>query len=143
MNIIQATSRGKDLTGLPLGTHLNVRIGGQLSELRSVAESFIPPPYGPIKRRMHIYFICGIPDITTILKNKEEHYRECIYAEEPQTTIDRLTHELQQCKESLVRRGALPIFATIARVSLANYNNYFVTKNKTSYLKHSEDYTVM
>ena len=43
----------------------------------------------------------------------------------------------------MIRRRALPIFATITRISIADYNNWFVEKNMTSVLKHSENYPQM
>ena len=96
MNYVLTSSRGKDipLSGLPEGTQLIVRFGGRLRELRSEAEDFLSPSFGPIRRRNHIYFLCGIPDITTILKNDTPKYRECIYSEDPQVTIKRYTSEL-------------------------------------------------
>ena len=81
--------------------------------------------------------------MTEILKDRNQHYRECIYSEESQVTIDRFTTELQSCKDYLVRHGALPIFATVPRLSIANYNNFFVSHNTTSFLRYSAEYPAM
>ena len=143
MNVVLASSRGKDLKlkDLPEGTVISVTHGGLLSELRSEAENFIPPPYGPCKRRMHIYFLCGIPNITKLIKSHK--YKECVYDEESDITVNRYHTELKNCQESILKHGALPIFATITRINIANFNNFLYTHGKTSCLQLSENYKDM
>ena len=126
-SIVLASSRGKGLAGLlPADTIISVRPGAMLSQLRREAESAIPPNHSSTKKRRHFYFLCGIPNLTRLLKSS--NYRECIFDEEPSNSIDKYCRELKECQKSLLRRGALPIFATIARANLQIYNNHFIEK---------------
>ena len=119
MNAIFASSRGLGLDDLlPSGTTISVISGGKINQLRKLAEDSIPPSQGLSGRRLHCYFLCGILDITSIQKNSREHYRECIYTENPDTTIDKIQNDLLECQKSLLERGALPIFCTIPNVNI-------------------------
>ena len=143
MNIILASSRGKDLGDhLPSGTILDFTSGATLSILTEKAKNFLPPPYA-LSRRYHIYFLCGVPDITRLGKDKPEHYRECVYDENPATTSERYCSELRQTQRDISARGAIPIFYTIAKVNLEKYNLHSLNKNYTSHLKLQDQYPVM
>ena len=143
MNVICASSRGKDLAEyLPSGTSLDFTSGATLSLLTSQAKDFLPPPYG-LSRRYHVYFLCGVPDITRLVKDKSEHYRECVYDEDPEITKDRYASELRKCQQEIKACGALPIFCTIARVNLEKYNHHTLHKHYTSHLKLQDQYSDM
>ena len=143
MNKVIATSRGKGLQRfLPAGTTVSVRGGGLIDELICDADSVLPPYMGQSKRT-HLYFVFGIPDITKLLKNFENHHRETIFDEEPSVTSDRILKKIRKCQTHFVERGALPIFCTIPRVNLAKYNLFGLLNNKTSTLNYVNQYATM
>ena len=143
MNVVVASSRGAKVQKyLPKGTYVSLIEGGRLHQLLELAIDSLPPPYG-LKRRYHVYFLCGIPDITRLVKDYREGHRECIYDEDPAVTAERYYAELQDCQNAIKCRGALPIFVTIPKTNLDKYNHYCLEHNKTSVLKFTDQYPAM
>ena len=141
MSIVVASSRGfklgQDLPGIPV----EAIPGATLETLRETAESFIPPPSGLCRRRIHFYFLCGVPDISRLVKGP--NYRECIYDEEPSATAERYCNNLSSCQQSILRHGALPVFATIPKFNIEIYNNDQLSKGNTSVLHYEDQYKSM
>ena len=143
MNIVVASSRGVGLSErLPKNTSVSITEGGRLSSLLATAKTLLPPPYG-LTRRYHVYFLCGVPNITRLVKVRSERYRECVYDEDPSVTAERYQAELRDCQKEILSRGALPIFCTITKVNLHNYNIFCLDKNRTSHLKLMDKYPEM
>ena len=141
---VYAASRGKGLADfIPPDTRVHIDFGGKLHELRNAAESSIPPNHGLSGRRMHFYFLCGIPDITSLLKEPEENYRESIFIEDPEITKNRYQNELLECQRSILERGAVPIFCTIPSVNIDIYNKFLLSTGKTSKLCYANEYEKM
>ena len=144
MSIILATSRGADLADhLPFGTTVKVMPGAKLQDLKDEAKKILPPPSSRIVRRQHVYFLCGVPDLSTLQKNNSPKYRECIYNFEPLTKAQQYQNQLRECRDEILRCGALPIFATIPKFNLEIYNNHLLAKNYTTYLQYQDDYKEM
>ena len=143
MNIVIASSRGAGLQAhLPKGSYVTTMPGGRLTTLMNKAKDDIPPPHG-LTKRYHIYFLCGVPDITSLVKDRNENYRECIYNNEPSHTTDNYVMDLKECQREILKCGALPIFATITKINIRNYNMHSLDNNKTSCLKFSDKYQIM
>ena len=142
MNIVVASSRGRGLKEfLPTKTKVKVIGGGSINRLKNEAMKLLPPPHG--RKRAHIYFVCGIPDITSLDRIPGENYSESVYQELPHVTVDRYVKKIKNCQNFFVERGAVPVFATIPRVNLAKYNLYLLLNKITSHLKHSDQYKIM
>ena len=142
MNVIFASSRGFGLNKfLPSGTTVEAISGGTIGDLTEKAKLVLPPPYG-LKQRVHAYFLCGIPDITTLAKD-DYGYRECIYLESPLETADRYLQDLEKCRNTILELGSLPIFATIPKCNLEIYNNHMLNDGSTSQLKYQDQYAKM
>lgn len=143
MNIVVSSSRGVGLSEhLPTGTWVSIAEGGKLKSLLETAKEMLPPPHG-LSRRYHVYFLCGVPDITRLIKKYSEHYRECVYDEDPSATADRYHAELGDCQKEILKCGALPIFCSITKVNIAKYNLSCLLTNKTSTLRLTDQYQHM
>ena len=144
MNIIVASSRGAKLNehGISKDITVSVTSGGTLNQLKDQALK-ITAPSSRLGRRDHIYFVGGVPDITKLVKNYRERYRECIYDEEPSVTAERHLAAMKDCQRCFLERGALPIFSTIPKVHLTKYNVYNLLNSKTSSLKLTDKYSDM
>ena len=65
--IVVAASRGVGLKDfLPEGTRVSITGGGSIDQLKQEAMYVLPSSLG--SKRYHIYFLCGIPDITKFEK---------------------------------------------------------------------------
>ena len=149
MNVVVASSRGFDIQEhLPEGTISESKAGGKLIKTLTPLAKSLTPYANQHYKRPHIYFVCGIPDITELIKSPENspyHYREVIFVEEPSICIKRYQNDLETCQREILRHGALPIFATIPQYSIEIYNNHILTCKhpKTSHLHHNLDYKTM
>ena len=143
--IVMASSRGKGLGAyLPEGTLVSVSDGATLGDLQEAAKEFLPPPSGlACGYRYHMYFLCGVPNITRLVKCSKEHYRECIYDEDPLVTAERYLAELGGCQKDMMAKGVLPVFCSITKVNLYHYNQSFINKKWTSSLKYQDQYPIM
>ena len=114
-----ASSRGKGLGAyLPEGTLVSVTDGATLGDLQEAAKEFLPPPSGlACGYRYHMYFLCGVPNITRLVKGSKEHYRECIYDEDPLVTAERYLAELRGCQKDMMAKGVLPIFFLLPKLT--------------------------
>ena len=140
--IVVAASRGVGLKDfLPEGTRVSITGGGSIDQLKQEAMYLLPSSLG--SKRYHIYFLCGIPDITKFERKFNEHYKECVYLEEPSVTSERYLAKLKNCQSFFVERGALPIFCTIPKVLLAKYNLFRLLSGKTATLRLTEQYAKM
>ena len=144
MSVILASSRGEGLQGyLPAGTTVTFIPGAKLADLTDKAKAIIPPPSSRIIKRTHVYFLCGVPDLSKLEKSYNPKYRECIFDKDPSALADQYKNQLRSTQQEILRHGALPIFPTIPKFSLEIYNNHQLEKNNTSYLKHQENYKQM
>ena len=156
MDVVVASSRGFELEeGLkkefkdifPPGTLIKAITGGKLKHLTPLAKE-LTPSYTHSKRP-HIYFVCGVPDISEIVRspNKTHYfYKEVIYVEEPEKTIERVKELLDTTQRDIIKHGALPVFSTIPQFNIEIYNNHMLTckKPKTKHLHHTKtDYDTM
>ena len=148
MDVVVGSSRAFDIVPhMSPGTTVEALPGGKLKNLVPLAKTITPPTY-KLSRRPHIYFLCGVPDLSELIKSPEHHpyhYKEVIYVEEPSDTINRYKIALDYAQREIVRHGALPVFATIPQFSLEIYNKHMHTCKppKTQHSHHTADYTTM
>ena len=143
MNVLLAPSRGCDLKDLtPKEVPLTARVisGGSLKKLNSIAKSspsIASPRFSTTPT--HVYIMAGIPDITEKLHGPH-NYTEYIYNNTPQSTIQNIKNDMQEIANTIISRGAKPIFGTIAPINILKYNTFLKEKCKTSMLKHTHQY---
>ena len=87
MKRVLTSSRGEGLEPyLPADVTVSSTKGGKLEDLAKDALSELPPPYGRTTKRTHFYFVCGVPNVSRLVKNYDSGYRECIYDAKPEET---------------------------------------------------------
>ena len=146
MNVIVSSSRGGPLKRIfHPGTTVNSTPGGKLKGLTNTAVRLLPPPHR-LPNKTHVYFVCGVPDITEKIdftNRRHFHYREIIYVSDPATTIKKLKTQFETTQSEILQHGAIPIFATILKFNLSIYNLYLRKTNRTSVLYHTDHYKEM
>ena len=146
MNIFVAASRGggirKRVQDFTLYT--DVIPGAKLSALTTKAISKIPSPRRTIGTT-HVYIMGGLPDITQKLKAPHKHikYTECIYTEPTTDTITRITKEIDESAEKIIKAGARPCFCTISSSNIEKYNQTLLRQRKTHSLHYKDEYNTM
>ena len=146
MNVIVSSSRGGPLKRrLPPGTTVNSTPGGKLKGLTNTAVRLLPPPHR-LPNKTHVYFVCGVPDITEKIDStnrRHYNYREIIYVSDPARTIEKLKTQFETTQSEILQHGVIPIFATIPKFNLSIYNLYLRKTNRTSVLYHTDHYKEM
>ena len=87
--------------------------------------------------------MAGLPDITVLVKNKSQNYKECIYESDPQETINKVKDEIDHCTNLIKQAGAITIFCTVTHANLKQYNESLLSDNKTAFLKYTSLYANM
>ena len=147
MDLIMATSRGAGIAPHIQNHHLSRPIivdthkGAFISSLADIACNILEDsPFNP-SNPPYIYFVAGLPDITH--KEQGPHYQEFIFIESPQEAVDRVMTIISNAQIQILNANAIPIFATIAPMSLQTWNFERLHQHKTSYLLHSHQYEDM
>ena len=96
----------------------------------------------------YIYYIAGLPDLTTKLKWRNfggrRQYEEIVFGpEEPNDVADRVRGTMLTSAETIHRAGGIPVFATIATCSLEAWNRIRLEQQKTTHLNHFKEYDTM
>ena len=148
MNILLADSRGGGLSNkLPgyFGAEL-VKPGATIKQLTTEVKSLIPSTIRA-KQTTFVYVMAGINDITERVESPEYHrsykYREVIFVEDPHICANSLITNIRNCASEIKRHNATPVFATITKANLANYNNSQLSEGHTRYLHQSDSYPIM
>ena len=133
MDFLMATSRGRGIPNkMGEGFHLEsiIKPGAKLTDIKTLIEKRLARDVCDSGEN-HVYILAGIPDITELLKNHRTHYRECIYSENPQNTIQALKDNIQDITNITEQLGAKAIFCTIAPINIKTYNQSFHTSTHT------------
>ena len=127
-------------------TEVHINSGKGYKVMREKALALLPPPYRQ-RSRSHVYFVCGICDITEMFRSPTQNYKETVMVLSPEAVFEKVAAEINDCRQAILKAGALPIFATIPRINLAIYNNYVLNhpkpEKRTSLLLHSKFYPDM
>ena len=117
MNIIVSSSRGRAVEPYfrKAYTHHSpykfVTIpGGKIESLTEIAIELISK-LSPDTKPVHIYYLAGIPDITTILADRRNHYEEVVFNGEPQSAINHMSSLIILTHELISSHNAKAIFA--------------------------------
>ena len=115
--------------------------GESLKKLNSIAKSspsIASPRFSTIPT--HVCIMASIPNIR-VKFHGPHNYTECIYNNTPQSTIQTIKNDMKEIANTIISRGAKPIFGTIAPINILKYNTFLKEKRKTSTLKHSHTHT--
>ena len=107
--------------------------------------------YEPVWRQTHptqpniAYVVGGIPDLSTRLQGNGwgSRYEEVVMDYDINTALDYINAELRASEKRIKRKGALPVFATVATMDLKTWNESRLAKSKTSCLLYQESYADM
>lgn len=142
-----ATSRGKGLGDHLSSSNHNFTIpkrvitipGASIERLTEEATHIINTH--PTPQKIHTYFVAGIPDITTMIR--DACYEEVIFNDSPQTAHTSHKTILEYAQTSILATKSTPCFATVAPISLKTWNETRLNQLKTHYLIHHEHYNDM
>ena len=143
-NLIVASSRG-----IHLGKHLKsentcikFESGGKIRNLTTAAVNHIKT-----QQVDFVYFVAGLPDITTkltkdfYLNGEKCRYEEIIFTEDPTATIHRVQNIIRDAETKIKAVNAIPVFTTITPCNINRYNHHRLEKHFTSHLEYFQDYS--
>ena len=149
MNIIVSSSRGRAVEPYFAGAYKsNIPYiyktvpGGKFNTLTRIALEHITKSPN-LNKPVHVYYLAGLPDLTTKLRNRKDMYEEVVFNEEPQAAIDRMSSLIIQTHETITSLGAKAIFCPIIPINLTLWNTERQKQNKTSHLLYSPQYPIM
>ena len=87
--------------------------------------------------------MAGLPDITAKLKCYDTRYEEVIFRETIPSAVDRVLAEIRKAEAAVWRMGAIPVFCTVAPMSLLKWNSKRLRNRVTTQLKYPRYYTPM
>ena len=151
MNILVSSSRGVGLHNLikedvgEWGGLSTKVISGGTFDLTTIAAKEIISSLGHTENPPHVYFMAGIPDITTLIKDKYfgQNHREVILENTEEQTISKVKDEIIKADKEIRDAGAKPIFCTITNMSISQHNTFLHTHKKTDILLHQDSYNTM
>ena len=147
MNIIVATSRGRGLSALEQrqDTVMSITPGGETEDLVQTAIKELEK-LQPADTPHRVYFVSGLPDVTTKLKRrfylhgKLRKYQEVIFPESPTEAHDRVMGLICQAEADIRRHHAIPVFTTITPSSLIKWNLHRLHGQFTTHLNYRGQY---
>jgi len=144
MDLIMASSRGSNLDRIlsqeGIDSPVHTYPGGKYIRLANEAVNIIH--MSNLQRSdIHVYFICGFPDVTTKMSGR--NYQEVVFTEPTEQAADRVISCIKTASDIISDTGALPIFSTILPGHLESWNLTRLNQGKTSALQYSSQYDVM
>jgi hypothetical protein len=138
MNYILASSRGRELESrlTNCNTWMCVKPGAKSSQLLHIAEQVLPKVKG--NEPGHVYYLVGIPDLTTKIVDTG-NYQEVVFMGTPPDTVPILVAEIQKTAERMKQLGWILVFWTITPMSIGDLNSL----QRTPYLIHHKQYEDM
>ena len=154
-DIVAASSRGNGLEPEIKKLHPNpetVQVtwvpGGTLEKMEKTVTSLIKSSNDPTN--CHAYLFAGLCNITSrerdcknFTYNRYARYEECIYTEQIDETVKRISDSIDTISENILCLGAKPIFCPILTCSLRRWNYVRYEQGKTSFLMHMSKYEDM
>ena len=149
MDILMATSRGRGLKSLNKrpNTLLTVYPGGKTEDMTQEALDILSCL--PSSKNHLVYFISGLPDVTTKLKKnfylrrRKRHYEEVIIKDSPSQIHNRVIKIIKSAEKKIKNAKATPVFATICPMSIQRWNSFRLHQHKTSHLNYFNHYDHM
>lgn len=92
-----------------------------------------------------VYFVCGIPDICTLLREEHPLYEESIINMNISTDsiVDTYKTNIETVYKGLRDIGCQAVFSTICTMNFENGTHHRLAKRKTTFLRHESQYLFM
>ena len=87
--------------------------------------------------------MAGLPDITSWEHSDDWSYQEVVFTEETQDAVNRVLGEIRKAEAAVWKMGAIPVFCTVAPMSLLKWNLRRLSQGRTNGLKHRHIYPFM
>ena len=128
MELVVASSRGRNigdhlhnpLLHIPIRTHL--KKSASYNTLTNMASSIIQPFINNVcpSQPIHVYFLAGLPNITSFDHSKDWKYQEVVFWETAQEACNRVVTDIEEAESTVLGLGAIPCFCTVAPISPVN-----------------------
>ena len=107
-----------------------------------MASSIIQPFINNVcpSQPIHVYFLAGLPNITSFDHSKDWKYQEVVFWETAQEACNRVVTDIEEAESTVLGLGAIPCFCTVGPMSLRAWNTTRLHQRKTTHLKHSQHY---
>ena len=115
--------------------------GGKYLDLLNMAKSNLQSSDG----RQFIFFMCGIPDICRLDRDRDSNYEESFFDLDKSVDqiFDDIACKIQHVDEDLKQLGCKVVFCTICTMNFDKWNQCRLDQGKTSLLKFKDKYGVM
>ena len=138
MELVVASSRGRNigdhlhnpLLHIPIRTHF--KKSASYNTLTNMASSIIQPFINNVcpSQPIHVYFLAGLPNITSFDHSKDWVYQEVVFWETAQEACNRVVTDIEE--STVLGLGAIPCFCTVAPMSLREHYTTPSKKNHPS-----------
>ena len=148
MNIVVGSSRTRDLDKVePLKSNETVEVwtrpGGRYADMKALIDQHLIYHHGGPNLnhgQSHVYVVAGLCDITEKIKNKNSHYQEIIFRENPEIAITRIKSSIKDLQSYILSQNLIPIFCTIVPSHLEKQNLHSFDKGYTDHLDFISQY---
>lgn len=134
---IFGSSRGRSMSQVKC-KQVNNLPGGTYSKLCDLAEKQLRKNTDP----KIVYFIAGIPDICTVIRDKKEKYEES-YLNLEKDHVLHVQNTISDVEKRMRNIGCKVVFGTITIISFKKWNSHRKCVGKTVHLKHETEYHIM
>ena len=138
MELVVASSRGRNigdhlhnpLLHIPIRTHF--KKSASFNTLTNMASSITQPFVNNVcpSQPIHVYFLAGLPNITSFDHSKDWNNREVLFTETAQEACNRVVADIEEAESTVLGLGAIPCFCTVAPMSLRAWNTTRLHKKK-------------
>ena len=150
MNIVVCSSRGKCL--LPLNEREDTRVivhgGGKIPKLTREATKILKD-YKHFSGPKFVYFVAGLPDITTKasrhfwMKGHRHTYEEVSFQGSIEGNAQRVINIIRASSQAILAENAIPVYCTIIPCDIEIWNHIRLSQHRTSHLTHFHQYESM
>ena len=145
-----ATSRGAPIkeifkdNGAPEGMDFVIKKGAKYMQLLNMAlpqiqKALDKDPH----KRVHVYFLAGMPDTTLFHHSWDRSYQEVVVSETVEEVTSRVSGIISHVNDVILAHGAQPCFCTIAPMHIETWNNKRRDQRVTTHLKFEDQYSAM
>ena len=125
-----------------------VKPGATLKELTTHitdSKKCIIPDNTRAKSSTFVYAMGGVNDVTERVESEDYryNYREVIFVQDPELCANQVCADIDALSDAIKEKGATPVFATVTKANISNYNDSELELGRTSTLFHSEFYEDM
>ena len=127
MDLIVASSRGKNIGHHLINPNLSIPIktyyksSASITSLATMASQITLQYNKHPTQKVHVYFLAGLPDITSFERSSDGMYQEVVIRETAEEASLRVIQTIREAEVTVKELGAIPIFCTVAPMSLKTW----------------------